>query len=70
MTVDIYVNRNHVAEGLGIHHGGNLLRNGVGGHRTALFVGDEHPLTVLGQVEGRLLVLLWQLDTEGVLAIG
>ena len=68
VSVDIYIHRNHVAQSLGIHHGGHLLRNGVGGHGTVLLVGNEHPLAVLRQIEGRLLVLLGQLDAEGVLA--
>ena len=68
MSVDVDVHRNHVAQSLGIYHSCNLLCNGVGSHGTVLLVGNEHPLAVFSQIEGRLFVLLGEFDAEWVLA--
>jgi hypothetical protein len=57
-----------MAQSFGIHHSGNFLCDGVGSHRSVLLVGDEYPLTVFGKIEGGLLLLLGELDTQRVLA--
>ena len=57
-----------MAQCLGINHSSHLLCNGVGGHGAVLLVGYEHPLAVFSEIEGTLLLLLGELDAEGVLA--
>ena len=68
MPIDVEVYGYHVAKRLGINHGRHLLSNGIGGHGAILLVGNEHPLAVFREIEGRLLLLLWELDTVWIFA--